>query len=182
MDITTPSVNLLKGRKRLLKQQRLVIAKVQFVATLVLLVYLVLIVAVVLIRFLLQANLDTVERTIDSELLAIAQLRPVEEAHTLMVEKTKLVADFLAVKANAKTAVRTVRDSLPEAVQISSIVFVDSGQISVALEAESVFSLRNYLDLVQKQVSEATFQQIFLSGLARTADGSWRVESEYYFE
>jgi hypothetical protein len=175
----TPEINLLKGRKRLLKQKHLVIAKIQFIATLVLLVFVVLVVAVVLLKFMFNANLKRVEASIDKELLAITQLRSVEESYVLLVQKAQLVDDFVTSRGDMKAAVRQIRDSLPEAVLISSIEFADDNQISVSLVTADVYALIEYLNLIQTQVKDGSFNQISLDGLGRSSDGTWTTTGVY---
>ena len=179
MNETVPSVNLLVGRKKAIQKKNVFFAKVQFIAALVLLVYIGLVVAILLVRFGVKAQSDSLDRKIDEQTLVLAQVRPVEEKYYNLTHKLTLLSEFLAVRGDMKASVRLIRDTLPEGVELSSIGFEENNQIIIEARVQDVFVLRDFLTLVRSQVKDDLFRTVSLDGFSRGEDGVWMLSSVY---
>ena len=102
--MASPNVrgNLLSDRKRLLKDRKVLVAKLQLFAGVVLVIYIAILVVVVGFRAAVSARLNKVEEGIKNETFRITQLNQKEALYTILENKVSLGGDFLNNRISLK--------------------------------------------------------------------------------
>ena len=180
MSVVTPQVNLLEGRREALAKQQLAVAKSRFVVFVALIGYMGLVVAIFLVQGFIGLKINKVQGTINQEELALAKLKPVEEKYVVVMNKLKLVTDFLQARGKAREMLMTIYNSLPAGIQLAKVeVGGNVDWINIQAGAKDMVTMVAYLTIVEDQVTAGTFKKITLSGVTLDKDGVYSIKSDY---
>jgi Tfp pilus assembly protein PilN len=175
-----PRVNLLHGRSEQLHKEHLAFAKVQFIVIIVLVFYIGFLAVVFGINTYINNQLKTVSTTIKSEELALAKLKPTEEKYTILANKLKLLTDYFRSKGKAREFVLKIYQTLPDGVALASVILGgNEDSITIKAQAQDMKSIIDYINMLNQDVKSGVYRQVLLTGLSRSLDGKYAINSEY---
>jgi len=179
-----PKINLLSERKRELKRQQLLFAKVQMFSVALLIVYVIALVSVVGFKAFLGNRLKNTEKGIQEEQLKIAQLQPVETKFLHLKNKLGLIGDFMANRSAFRETIVLVKERAPDTAKLRGIEFTEEKSIvTLVVELPDLASVVDYLNLIETLVyDEAKFEKVMMKALDRQETGRYIVTSEYYLK
>lgn len=177
----TPNVNLLSGRKRKSRKEKMVFAKVQFVALVVAVVYIGLLVVILSIRGYVALQLSRTRDAIEEEKFTLVKLQPLEEKYFLVQSKVALLTNYFNARGAARQALVDIYENLPEGVILSNVDLGDDEDlIEIQALATDVFAMVDYLNLVEVNAVEGVYKKVEVFGIGRSSDGRYTIGSSFY--
>lgn len=171
-----PAVNLLKDRKRRIRRQQVIFAKVQLMAGVILAIYIAILGILLSVRLLVSRNLASVEDSISDEKLTLSQLKPVESLYTVVVNKASLLADYLEARAEQRNNLVNLYEKLPEEVLITKVTYEDQDRTyETDLITQDMYSVLDLLNMMEASIEDKSYRVIQIDGLGRDKDGTYIV-------
>lgn len=171
---TDLSINLLKERNRNTQHHKVLLAKIQVIAGVVLAVYVGISLMVIGTNSALRIQNKRIENKIKEEELTISKLKPVESMYTLVVNKFGLFDDANEGRMQAEAKIAEVVTLLPDKTVAESIdISATSDGIEVSFVAASMFQAVELLELLEEKVFMGEYDKINIQSVSRQANGEY---------
>lgn len=178
--VSRANINLVRARHHKLKQQKIVFAKIQTVALVVLVAYGVFLASVVSFRALEKSQLKKVERDIASERQALEELRPIQIKQELVKQKLDLIGTYFAGIRDTRTLFLKVYAAVPEGVTLSETSWGENEtKITLKGDANDVYAMRSYLDVVDELMADEAFASTGFASINRSEDAMYHFETAF---
>ncbi len=181
--VSKASINLVRARHHKLKQQKILFAKIQTVALAVLVAYGVFLASVVSFRALENSQLKKLEAKIKSERLLLEELRPIQIKQEIVKQKLDLIGEYFAGIKNTRKIFLKVFAAVPEGVSLSETTWGENEtMITLKGDANDVYAMNSYLDVVDKLMAEDQFEAIGFESINRSEDAMYHFETAFSLE
>lgn len=167
-------INLLKERNRNAQHHKVLLAKIQVIAGVVLAVYVGIVLVVMGTNSALRIQNNRIEDKIKEKELSISKLKPVESMYTLVVNKFGLFDGTDAGRMQAEAKIAEVVALLPDKTVAESIdISTTSDGIEVSFVATSMFQAVELLTLLEDKVFMGEYDKINIQSVSRQASGEY---------
>ena len=181
--VSKASINLVRARHHKLKQQKILFAKIQTVALVVLVAYGVFLASVVSFRALENSQLKKLEAKIKSERLLLEELRPIQIKQEIVKQKLDLIGEYFAGIKNTRKIFLKVFATVPEGVSLSETTWGENEtKITLKGDANDVYAMNSYLDVVDNLMAEDQFEAIGFESINRSEDAMYHFETAFSLE
>lgn len=181
--VSRANINLVRARHHKLKQQKIVFAKIQTVALVVLVAYGVFLASVVSFRALEKSQLKKVESDIASERQLLEELRPIQIKQELVKQKLDLIGAYFAGIRDTRTLFLKVYAAVPEGVTLSETSWGENEtKITLKGDANDVYAMRSYLDVVDELMADEAFASTGFASINRSEDAVYHFETAFLLE
>ncbi len=173
-------INLVRARHHKLKQQKILFAKIQAIALVVLVAYGLFLAAVVSYRALERSQLKKLEAKVSTEKQQLEALRPVQIKQELVKQKLDLIAAYFAQFRDTRKLFLKLYAAVPEGVTLTETAWGEN-ETSIILkgEASDVYAMNAYLDVVDDLMAEVTFQKVGFASINRSEDAIYHFETTF---
>lgn len=181
--VSKASINLVRARHHKLKQQKILFAKIQTVALVVLVAYGVFLASVVSFRALENSQLKKLEAKIKAERLLLEELRPIQIKQEIVKQKLELIGEYFAGIKNTRKIFLKVFAAVPEGVSLSETTWGENEtKITLKGDANDVYAMNSYLDVVDNLMAEDQFEAIGFESINRSEDAMYHFETAFSLE
>ena len=181
--VSKASINLVRARHHKLKQQKILFAKIQTVALVVLVAYGVFLTAVVSFRALEKSQLKKLEAKIKSERELLEELRPIQIKQEVVKQKLDLISAYFSGIKNTRKIFLKVYAAVPEGVSLTETTWGENeAKITLKGDANDVYAMNSYLDVVDNLMAEDQFEAIGFESINRSEDAMYHFETAFSLE
>jgi hypothetical protein len=174
------NINLVRARHHKLKQQKILFAKIQTVALVVLVAYGIFLASVVSFRALEKNQLKKVETKIKSERQLLEELRPVQIKQEVVKHKLKLIGTYFD---NIRKMFLKIYAAIPEGVSLTETTWGENeSSISLKGDANDVYAMNAYLDVVEDLLADEGFSEVGFESINRSEDAIYHFETSFALE
>jgi Tfp pilus assembly protein PilN len=177
------NINLVRARHHKLKQQKILFAKIQTVALVVLVVYGIFLASVVSFRALEKNQLKKVETKIKSERQLLEELRPVQIKQEVVKHKLKLIGAYFDNIRNTRKMFLKMYAAIPEGVSLTETTWGENeSSITLKGDANDVYAMNAYLDVVEDLLADEGFSDVGFESINRSEDALYHFETSFALE
>lgn len=177
------NINLVRARHHKLKQQKILFAKIQTVALVVLVAYGIFLASVVSFRALEKSQLKKLESKIKSERQLLEELRPVQIKQEVVKQKLDLIGAYFDNIQDTRKMFLKVYAAIPEGVSLIETTWGENeSSIILKGDANDVYAMNDYLDVVEDLMAEEAFEKVGFNSITRSEDALYHFETAFSLE
>jgi Tfp pilus assembly protein PilN len=174
------NINLVRARHHKLKQQKILFAKIQTVALVVLVAYGIFLASVVSFRAIEKSQLKKLESKIQTERKLLEDLRPIQIKQEVVKQKLDLIGAYFDNIQNTRKMFLKVYAAIPEGVSLLETTWGENeSSIRLKGDATDVYAMNAYLDVVDDLMAEEHFEEVGFESITRSEDALYHFETAF---
>jgi hypothetical protein len=169
-------INFVRHRRKLLSKKQQQDYKLFRFSLMAIGGILVLMLIVLGVRFSLSLNLTQIKAQQDQLRQSILGLEENEKNYVIFSSKVKALVELFDERRNKQEAISFFSSAFDNRVLVSDITYDAMGSmLTFGLVSQDVFTMETVYEMLQSPEVKAAFEQIKMSDMRRSADGSYRI-------
>lgn len=168
------SINFVQARQKQLSQATIKDKRLRSIAAVVFAISLGLFIISLIVRFLVQQTLSTVQARQEQVKNAISSQESVERDYTLFIYKLQSLTKLFEERKDKQEAISYFADIFGDDVTIKGVDYsAEEQQLMLTLQAKDVFTLESVYSIFTNPNFNEQYTNVKKSGLRRDSDGSY---------